>query len=216
MWQATLIYTDSLANTIQQPFNDTSYYNPYNKLLIKINNFIPLNKHLSISSNLNMGLINARIFKVLDSVVGTNPTSDVFRIGGVEQRSRLDFVPLWGLKDGELFAENFASARLGLQFEAIHKLFITPSITYFYSSTSSLYFFKYFGKPNTNGTVYQPYTIVDEFGYEDIDRTKTFRAIVTYGLNIGYKSPIGPINFNISKPSSDKHWRAYISIGYRF
>jgi outer membrane translocation and assembly module TamA len=36
------------------------------------------------------------------------------------------------------------------------------------------------------------------------------------GATIAYNSPIGPIQFNLSKASNTAKLRGYISIGYRF
>ncbi|WP_292009471.1 patatin-like phospholipase family protein [Chryseobacterium sp.] len=40
--------------------------------------------------------------------------------------------------------------------------------------------------------------------------------MVGYGLNLGYESILGPINFNISKNNYTEIWRAYFSIGFKF
>ncbi len=281
----SLISLDSYADSIitvdtarDANFNYTQYrklsssaylHSPYDRLFIKVANLLPVSRKISILSGINMGFNYMDVMKFDTSLIHIKydyyakkevPLGDNFFNGGVEQRSRPNFIPLWGVKDGNAPFENFASARLGVQWEAFHKLFITPTVNYFYTSSSShsssySYYSpdtsysvdnyvitssnpKYFFKNLTQTSLKRGYDYYynsssstinyDEFG-NIVSSSNSYSntyysssAILTYGLNIGYKSLIGPINFNVSKMYSynDKYWyktlRFYFSIGYRF
>jgi len=221
--------TPSGYNQHEEFSKSSTLYAPYNKLTLMVTNLLLLNCKFSVFSCITMGFtsfnamkFNTSLFQVkynyYDSL--STPVNDNFFIGGVERRSRNNFSSLWGLNEAEMVEQNFAALRVGIQCEVLHKLFITPAIAYYYSAASAKHFFKYLGKPNTNGEEYLPVTVTDNYSYgityTHPDFNYRYTALITYGLNIGYKSPIGPINFNISKPSMDQHWRAYVSIGYRF
>lgn len=222
-----------------EEFNKSiTLYSPYNILYLKFINLLPINNWVSLLSSMNIGLTYFNPVKFDTSIVHINYTdyydsngnngsttiSDLCFNGGVESNiSRQNFGSVWGFDKGELIenGENFVALRLGIQCEMIHKLFVTPAITYYYSSTSPQKIFKYIGKPNTNGNPYLSSVNLEGSGYVGDDgNVYNYKntALLTYGLNIGYKSPIGPINFNISRNSlkGDERWRAYISIGYRF
>ncbi len=227
--ELSIISMDSAYVQHEQFSSTTTLFAPYNKINLKVTNLLPINSRVSVVSNFTMGLtyfnavkIDTSKFRTGHSVYTDNdtPVNDYFFIGGVEGESRQNFSSLWGQNTGENIQNNFAAMRLGIQCEVLHKLFITPAIAYLYTATTPKHFLKYIGRPNTNGAEYYPITNSTDYGYGFVftmpDYNYIYTALITYGINIGYKSPIGPINFNISKPSSDKHWRAYVSLGYRF
>jgi NTE family protein len=208
--------------------SETTLYSPYNKLFLKINNLLPINNRVSVFTSFNLGLtyFNAVKFDTTSfhySYAGyqtrDTPLNDYFLIGGVDGRTRQNFSSLWGLNEAEGIQHNFTTLRIGIQCEVTHKLFVTPAIAYLYTAATPKHFLKYIGKPSTNGVEYYPVSMTyssPNYSYVGTDYDYVYSALITYGLNIGYRSPIGPINFNISKPSTDKYWRAYISIGYKF
>ncbi|CAA7196253.1 patatin-like phospholipase family protein [Chryseobacterium potabilaquae] len=53
---------------------------------------------------------------------------------------------------------------------------------------------------------------------DNLSPFKESHNIVGYGVNFGYESLLGPINFNVSKNNFDPIdvWRAYFSIGFKF
>lgn len=209
-------------------------YTPYNILSIRASNLLSINKKFSFYScitarfryfntvNFDTSILQINYTDYYNNNTGnyqSTPIADNAFIGGAEDnRYRQNFSPLWGFDKGELVDNpNFATCRLGVQCELINKLFVTPAVTYFYSSSSPKNFFKYLGKPSTNGVPYQPVMTYNQWGGVD-SYGDNYMVLLTYGLNIGYKSPIGPVNFNISRNSlkGDERWRAYLSIGYRF
>lgn len=224
---AVVTYRDTATgNFISVPAEVTVFYDVYDKLLVKTTQITPVSNRFSIISNLTMGFIyrhglsyytgekqkqagkgyltsdtSSNGYKYSLSTQGGLSSNDMFFIGGAEQRSRSSFIPLMGLKEGEVKVENFASLQLGVQYEIVRNLYLTPSFTYFYSTASSAYFFKYITKASS---------------YHNADETYWYDVRYSYGLNIGYKTLIGPISFNLSRASFYNKWRAYISIGYRF
>ncbi len=285
--------------TIDSTYNTTTYQlnrhevqysqatlsKPCDRLFIKGTNLLPVTSRISLLSSFNMGFIYLNVMTFDTSLFHLKYTqysyeggtlNDMFFVGGVQQRSRPNFIPLWGVKDGNLTANNFVSLRLGMQCEVLHKLFITPALDYYYTSSSSssssysiydsntstsvsgstslntssnpVVFFKnilntnlfkdgYTHFSNTSNVASASfsstspapkgnYSDYSSNSYITTDGTSTYvttsssayssSAILTYGINIGYKSPIGPINFNVSKNSADTYWRVYFSVGYRF
>ena len=90
---------------------------------------------------MNVGLIYTKVI-VLDTtgfnakdntVIGTDiPLGDRFFIGGTEQRSRPVQIPFWGMREGQLDPTNaYATLQLGIQYEILKKLFLTPAFNYY-------------------------------------------------------------------------------------
>lgn len=53
-------------------------------------------------------------------------------------------------------------------------------------------------------------------GSDELSPFKYSDEIYGYGLNLGYKSILGPININVSKNNILDLWRVYFSIGFKF
>lgn len=192
--------------------NNQVFFSPYNRLFIKFNHYTPITRTISLITNFNTGLI---FYKLIDldttGLAGyqyskENPTIDNFYIGGAEQRSRVtSFIPLWGAKEGEFMVTNYVIAQLGLQWEVYPKLYITPSFSYYFETSSVNSFIKDIINANpTEGKRYTP------------SPNHSYTALYSSGINIGYKSFFGPIILNISKISKYDYYRIYFSVGYRF
>ena len=132
------------------------------------------------------------------------PATEYYFIGGVEQRSRNDYIPFAGLKEGEFTEANFLSAKIGLQYQFKPKIFITPFFNYLYMNSSVETFVEHIKDASIK---YRPTVDVDG---------NTYSALYSYGVNIGIKSFVGPINLNFARSSAFNLWRGYVSIGFRF
>lgn len=192
--------------------NDQVFFSPYNRLFIKFNHYTPITRKTSLITNFSTGLIFYKLIDLDTSQLGSyqyskeNPTIDNFYIGGSEQRSRVTtFVPFWGAKEGEFMVTNFVTAQLALQWEVYPKLYITPSISYYFETSSVNSFIKdIINADPSEGKRYNP------------TANHSYMAMYSSGINIGYKSFFGPINLNISKISKYDYFRIYFSVGYRF
>ncbi|NVO11443.1 MAG: patatin-like phospholipase family protein [Bacteroidales bacterium] len=192
--------------------NNQVFFSPYNRLFIKFNHYTPISRKTSLITNFNTGLIFYKLINLdTANLVGyqyskENPTIDNFYIGGAEQRSRAtSFIPFWGAKEGEFMVTNYVIAQLGLQWEAYPKLYITPSFSYCFETSSVNNFIKdIINADPAEGKRYNP------------SPKHSYMALYSSGINIGYKSFFGPINFNISKISKYNYYRIYFSVGYRF
>ena len=192
--------------------DDNVIFNPYNRFFGRYNHYIPLSPKLSFSYGLNAGFIFYKLWAMDTTgfagyaLSDSNPTVDNFYIGGAEQRSRTSsFIPLWGVKEGEYIINNFVMARLGVQWEVVPKLFITPNVAFAYGATDLDGFFSNMLKSSPfEGKL--SYTSNGNYNM----------SVISSGFNIGYSSPLGPVNVNLSNVTSIKNTRVYFSVGYRF
>jgi NTE family protein len=125
-----------------------------------------------------------------------------FRIGGVDSRFRDNYIPFFGVKEGEFFANSFSSSQIALQYEVKSNLFLTPFFSYCYSASS---FKQYLAN-------YKNISLKNE----SLNKNPNYTTIYTYGLNLGYKTPLGPLTLSVSKPSIVGTLRYYLSFGYNF
>lgn len=91
-----------------------------------------------------------------------------------------------GFKQKELPFNSIAKAGVTLQYNLLKSLYLSPSFHY--------------GKLSGD---------LSAFG-------KLSKNVIGYGLQLGYESLLGPINFNVSKNDLLDNWRFYFSIGFKF
>ena len=201
--QAKDIFTDSISEIALK-----NYTNPFNSLNVKLNVFLPLSKKLTVSLKMNTGLIAENVVKEKvnprDSSYTLTNISEFqqFRIGGVDSRFRDNYIPFFGVKEGEFFANSFSSSQIALQYEVKSNLFLTPFFSYCYSASS---FKNYLAN-------YKNISLKNE----SLNKNPNYTTIYTYGLNLGYKTPLGPLTLSVSKPSIVGTLRYYLSFGYTF
>lgn len=186
----------------------------YNKVQANFKALIPVTKKMSILINSNIGITgNAKLAtQILNDTIEDKNTdkniklfSDFYHIGGIIQRARINAVPFWGLKENGYQRGNFAALQLGVQYELIHNLFITPSVNALYLANN---YNKDFFKNIPSMLFKNQYKSDLEDNY--------IESLYTYSLNIGYRTPLGPILVNVSKASTEEGLRGYLSIGYNF
>jgi NTE family protein len=207
-------YRRRVAATEDILFQDFSFLsliaNSYDKLQVGLKALIPIHKKVSLLVNNNIGITSTTNISseiTVDSITIRNPDeniklfSDYYHIGGVIQRSRVNAVPFWGIKENRFQGSNFATLQIGIQYEIFHNLFITPSVNTLYITDNNKDFLK-----NVTRTLFK----------NKYDNASDGVAMYTYSLNIGYKTLLGPILLNISKASIDSGITAFLSIGYSF
>jgi NTE family protein len=197
------IFTDSVSEIVSK-----NYTNPFNSLNVKLNVFLPISKKLTLSLKMNTGLIAENVVKQkinprdTSYTVSNISTFQQFRIGGVDSRFRDNYVSFYGVKEGEFFANSFSSVQMALQYEVKSNLFLTPFFSYCYSAPSlKNYLANYKNISLKNESLY---------------KNPNYSTIYTYGLNVGYKTPLGPLMLSVSKPSIVSNLRYYLSFGYNF
>jgi len=125
-------------------------------------------------------------------------------LGGIQRRLNPQIINFPGLREGELIAAQFINTRLQFQYELLKNMYLIPSIQYSVLSQQPL---RDFVNDLENGNISGNWTDLDGSG----------SAYVYSGsLQLGYNTPIGPINFMISKPNDIKGLRYYFSLGFIF
>jgi NTE family protein len=205
-----ILFQDTSSSGISKVYQESG---GYNKLQVGLKALIPIGKKLSVLINSDMGVTGrAKIAtQILNDTIETEDSdepldlfSDNYYIGGIIQRSRSNAIPFWGVKENNYQGSNFATLQIGIQYELIHNLFITPSVNALYITDRYQGFFKNI-----------PKQLFRNYYYHD-DSEEYSESLYTYSLNIGYKTPFGPILINVSKASSENRIAGYLSIGYNF
>ena len=128
-----------------------------------------------------------------------NQQADAFFIGGTEQREReraTSLVPFWGNRELSVQNFNFLTAAFSLQYEAVKNLFFIPKVSIFTGDDGNI---------NVYGNI------------GAISNLKNNRLLFAHseGITIAYKTPVGPVQFNVSKASNFRKPTLYFSLGYR-
>jgi NTE family protein len=189
----------------------TAVSNPHDRVRARFNAYLPVNHKLTCAINFNCGITIPNVIQLNtdNSVIDTSfiflndiPITQSYFVGGVEQRSRNNHIPFMGLKDAEYTVQNFAALQLGFQYELTQRVLVIPTFSYCYGSNS----LKNFGANFKNIS----------FNKSPLSDEKAFNNFYAYGLSLGYRSPIGPITINASKPSFTDNFRYYFAMGYLF
>ncbi len=198
--------TDSLGlNPVKYPLDLKYKYNPSYRVSVLFDDYIPIHKKISLAFSIKSGIIVQDIYEIRDTNIITlaNESSfaEYFSIGGINITSRNGTVDLWGYRNGEIIASAFSSLRLGFQWECTSKLFLTPFANLFYSSTDLNDFIDNLGYA---------------FDYTSKEPTQALNYLNSfcYGLNVRYKTVLGPINVNVSKVNNFSKPTVSLSIGY--
>lgn len=202
-------YLDTVSNKIiNESHKDRLKFNPSYRVSFVLEKYFKIVPRLSLVTSLKTGIVLNQLFKIKNASnipIAENETSfaEYFSIGGINTTSRTGSVDLWGYRNGEISSKAFYTLRFGAQWEVIRKFFITPYINVLYSSSST----DEFGK-----------NIQYAFDYSKKDPLKTYNYnnSIGYGINLRFKTILGPINLNVSKISSFSKPTAFLSIGYYF
>jgi NTE family protein len=204
-----LLYLDTLSNLIQtQSFKEKYKFNPSYRVAFSFEKYFSVSRKISLQTTFKTGFVIQELYKIkstskLPIIDDETSFAEYFNIGGVNTTARNGAIDLWGYRNGEISSKAFYTFRFGVQWEVIRKLFLTPYINFLYSAPEVVDF--------TNNMKYA-------FDYTKKDPTKTYDYTnsIGYGINLRFKTILGPINLNISKISSFSKPTAFLSIGYYF
>ncbi|WP_430403575.1 BamA/TamA family outer membrane protein [Fluviicola sp.] len=202
-------YLDTISTKIiQESFKDKVKFNPSYRVSFVFEKYFKIVPKLSLITALKTGFVINQLYKVKnasDTPTAENETSfaEYFSIGGINTTSRTGSVDLWGYRNGEISSKAFYTLRFGAQWEVIHKLFVTPYVNILYSTASM----DDFGKNI-------PYAF--DYAKKDPLKTYDYTSSIGYGINVRFKTILGPINLNVSKISSFNKPTAFLSVGYYF
>ncbi|MNV09143.1 hypothetical protein D3C71_996310 [compost metagenome] len=183
-------------------------FNPSYRVALTFDKYFKVHRKISLPISFKTGFVINNLYQILGTnkyPVQENSTSfaEYFNIGGINTTSRNGSVDLWGYRNGEVSSKAFYSLRVGVQWECLRKLFVTPYINVLYSADEVIDFGN---------------NIKHAFDYSKKDPSKTYDYTnsIAYGINIRFKTILGPINLNVSKVSSFSKPTAFLSIGYYF
>ncbi len=183
-------------------------FNPSYRVSLTFEKYFKVARKVSIPISFKTGFVINHLYKIQTTdqyPIQDNSTSfaEYFNIGGINTTSRNGSIDLWGYRNGEISTKAFYSFRLGVQWECIRKLFITPYVNILYSADEVIDFGN---------------NIKHAFDYskKDPNGIYAYTNSIGYGINIRFKTILGPINLNVSKVSSFSKPTAFLSIGYYF
>lgn len=193
---------------ITESYKDKYKFNPSYRVAFTFEKFFKVSRHISLQTSLKTGFVINQLYQIKSTTalpVSDDGTSfaEYFNIGGINTTSRNGSVDLWGYRNGEISSKAFYTLKFGVQWEVIRKLFVTPYVNILYSTSEASFFSKH---------------IEQSFNYTKKDPNKIYdySNSIGYGINIRFKTILGPINLNISKVSSFSKPTAFLSIGYYF
>jgi len=131
---------------------------------------------------------------LIGSIDSASTLFNDFIVGGHQQVKFTD-TKFMGLHYAEKFLENFATGGL-----------------FFQNVLFNNFYLQYGG----NALIYVDHIPLGDFVKPGLENTLDFHSMVGYGLEITYKSFIGPISYGMSSNTDDGYVRFYLSIGYSF
>jgi NTE family protein len=160
--------------------------NGYISFYFKVRKYFQLNQKIQVIPNFATGLT------ISDQVEG--PVFDNFVLGGI-QRVRINDTGVWGLNYREFFKPNFAKVGIDLQYIPINNIYVRTGI-------NALGVSDYIPISSNTSTVF------DEF--------LSSSGIIGYGIDLTYKSLLGPIVLGVGGNNADKSVRFHFGIGFSF
>jgi NTE family protein len=160
--------------------------NGYFSAFFKINKFFPLSNKFQVMPNFSAGLT------ISNEAEGT--VFDNFVLGGI-QRVRINDTKVWGLNYREFFKPNFAKLGVDFQFIPLKNIFLRTGI---------------------NALGVSDHVPLNKMGNELLDEFFSDSGIIGYGIDITYKSILGPIVLGVGGNNSDKNVRVHFGIGFSF
>ncbi len=205
---AEYLYLDSNSNIAKEEVIEKYKFNPSYRVAFTFEKYFPVSRRISLLTTLKTGFVIDQLYTLKSTA--KYPTlneetsfAEYFNIGGINTTSRNGSIDLWGYRNGEISTQAFYTIKFGVQWEVIRKLFITPYVNVLYSAVE----FDSFSK-----------NIEQAFNYSKKDPNKSYdySNSIGYGINLRFKTILGPINLNVSKVSSFSKPTAFLSIGYYF
>lgn len=184
-------YYDSILDDV----NGTT--NNFIKLGLGYEKRIPIKHKTTVIVGLNAAFIfedatNDNTIPLFELGVGAK-----YFLGGNIKNPRRDSYVLPGLNESELIASQFTKLNLGLQINAMHKIYITPHI-----NIASVGFESF--------DDYIKYAFSGKGKWPDSDQPS---ILASAGTMLSYNSILGPINFDISWVNSTNKFRVFLGIG---
>lgn len=183
-------------------------FNPSYRVALIFDKYFKISRRISIPISFKTGFVIDHLYQIKSTekyplLENSTSFAEYFNIGGVNTTSRNGSIDLWGYRNGEVNAKAFYSFRLGVQWECIRKLFVTPYVNFLYSADEVVDFGN---------------NIKHAFDYSKKDPTiaSGYLNSIGYGINIRLKTILGPINLNVSKVSGFDKPTVFLSIGYYF
>lgn len=183
-------------------------FNPSYRVALTFDKYFKLYRRISIPISFKTGFVFNHLYQIKTTeeyplLENSTSFAEYFSIGGINNTSRNGSIDLWGYRNGEVGTKAFYSFRLGVQWECIRKLFVTPYVNLFYCAEEVIDFGN---------------NIKHAFDYSKkapgtID---SYLNSIGYGINIRFRTILGPINLNVSKVSGFDKPTAFLSIGYYF
>jgi NTE family protein len=172
--------------------------NGFTKFQVNYQNRLPINNKLTSIWEASIGFTHIYEKDKLDYF--DNGYSDFFFVGGALPINRENSIKNMGLFEDELFVSQLASLNLGLQYNPLSNIYITPSLSYTTVGFGNFENFSSgFWKAKTN--------------WNELANTSYF---MTAALTLSYNSFLGPIDLTFSKTSDIEKPRVFLSIGIPF
>lgn len=188
LFHVTTISSDS---TIRHSFS------PYLKLFGSYRHIFSLHRKVSLEAKVDIGMIF--LFRPSRKDLASQQ-ADAFFIGGVEQRERervTTLIPFWGNRELYVQNLNFLTASISIQYEPVKNLFFIPKISVFTGDGGNI------GVYGNKGVL------------SNLNNGNKLAFVHSEGMTVAYKTPVGPVQMNLSKASNSKKPIFYFSLGYR-
>lgn len=202
--QIKAIISRSLHNNVKVNYIDPTIAdinmaaNNYTKLSLGFEKRISFTEKLTGIISLNSGFLFDDKSKDNDLLFSTFGYGAKYFLGGNIIDVRSDNYTFSGLTESELAVSQFVKAGLGLQMKTIRNLYLTPHMeiaSVGYGSFSD--FISDAFSPNGR--------------WEDYEDPSLLASV---GAMVSYKSPLGPVKFDVSWVNSTKKFNFFIGIGF--
>lgn len=192
--EADILFSDETIPEIKGPTNG------FTKLGLSIDKRISFNKKIT-------GILGAKSAFIFADDLKPDEVSFLeygyggsYSLGGYLIRPRKDDYVFPGLNEGELVANQFMMINLGIQFQTMSNLFLTP---HFHIASVGFDNFDEYIKDAFN----------PKGNWQDLTETST---LMSGGITASYHSLLGPINFDVSYVNNIKKVRVFFGIGIQF
>lgn len=184
-------------DTIPDVYGDT---NGFSRFVLNYEKRIPFQKNISGIIGASTGFtfadpLQAGEISFLDYGYGAN-----YYLGGILERPRKDDHPFRGLKEAELVVSQFMMLNLGVQFNPMKSVYLTP---YFNLAT--------IGYGNFSGYMKDAFSPKGSWSEEN-----ETSGVISAGITTSYKSFLGPVDFDVSWVNDINKIRVFFGIGYQF
>ncbi len=169
----------------------------YARVNVKAQKNIALSKKITLQLIGQVGLTQEMFTKSDRYTPYLFAAGDFISAGGQLQRPRSTSYTFIGLREGELSVPQIMMAGLQVQFNPIKNIYLIPAV-------------------NVLAAGYDPedfWSTLSEFHFAESAINKAFYQ-VGYGITSSYMSPIGPIQFSLSKDAQIDKLRIFFSIGF--